>query len=66
MSHSPLTALKYFNEDAPQYQIVCAGSLLGIVLHQGTSFPVEKVELLDLYPMSFLEFMVAISKEQYV
>lgn len=61
-----LTALKYFNEDAPQYQIVCAGSLLGIALHQGTSFPVGKVEFLDLHPMSFLEFMVAIGKEQYV
>lgn len=61
-----LTALKYFNEDAPQYQIVCAGSLLGIALHQGTSFPVGKVEFLDLYPMSFLEFMLAMGKEQYV
>lgn len=61
-----LTALKYFNEDAPQYQIVCAGSLLGIALHQGTSFPVGKVEFLDLYPMSFLEFMLAIGKKQYV
>ena len=57
---------KYFNEDAPQYQIVCAGSLLGIALHQGTSFPVGKVEFLDLYPMSFLEFMLAIGKKQYV
>ncbi len=61
-----LTALKYFNENAPQYQLVCAGSLLGIALHRGTSFPVGKVEFLDLYPMSFLEFMVAMGKEQYV
>lgn len=60
-----LTSLKYFNEDAPQYQIVCAGSLLGVALHHGTSFPVGKVEFLDLHPMSFFEFMVAMGKEQY-
>lgn len=51
-----LTSLKYFNEDAPQYQIICAGSLLGVALHQGTSFPVGKVKFLDLYPLSFLSF----------
>lgn len=61
-----LTSLKYFNEDAPQYQIVCAGSLLGVALHPGTSFPVGKVEFLDLYPLSFFEFMTAMGKEQYV
>lgn len=61
-----LTSLKYFNEDAPQYQIVCAGSLLGVALHQGTSFPVGKVEFLDLYPLSFFEFMTAMDKRQYV
>lgn len=61
-----LTSLKYFNEDAPQYQIVCAGSLLGVALHQGTSFPVGKVEFLDLYPLSFFEFMMAMGKERYV
>ena len=61
-----LTSLKYFNEDAPQYQIICAGSLLGVALHQGTSFPVGKVEFLDLYPLSFFEFMMAMGKEQYV
>ena len=61
-----LTSLKYFNEDAPQYQIVCAGSLLGVALHQGTSFPVGKVEFLELYPLSFFEFMVAMGKERYV
>lgn len=60
-----LTALKYFNENAPQYQIVCAGSLLGIALHQGTSFPVGKVEFLELYPLSFSEFMIAMGKERY-
>ena len=61
-----LTSLKYFNEDAPQYQIICAGSLLGIALHQGTSFPVGKVEFLDLYPLSFFEFIMAMGKEPYV
>lgn len=61
-----LTSLKYFNEDAPQYQIICAGSLLGVALHQGTSFPVGKVEFLDLYPLSYFEFMMAMSKEQHV
>lgn len=61
-----LTALKYFNENAPEYQIVCAGSLLGVALHQGTSFPVGKVEFMDLYPLSFTEFMRAMGKEQFV
>ncbi len=61
-----LTSLKYFNENAPQYQIICAGSLLGVALHQGTSFPVGKVEFLDLYPLSFSEFMQAMGKEQFV
>ena len=61
-----LTSLKYFTETAPEYQIVCAGSLLGVALHQGTSFPVGKVEFLDLYPLSFFEFMQAMDKEQYV
>jgi len=61
-----LTALKYFNETAPRYQIICAGSLLGVALHQGTSFPVGKVEFLDLYPLSFTEFLRAMGKEAYV
>lgn len=61
-----LSSLKYFNEDAPQYQIICAGSLLGVALHQGTSFPVGKVEFLDLYPLSFFEFLSAMGKEQFV
>ena len=58
-----LSALKYFNEKAPQYQIVCAGSLLGVALHKGTSFPVGKVEFLDLHPLSFTEFVRAVGKE---
>lgn len=61
-----LSSLKYFNEFAPQYQIVCAGSLLGVALHPGTSFPVGKVEFLDLYPLSFTEFLKAVGKEQFV
>lgn len=61
-----LTALKYFNEDAPEYAIICAGSLLGAALHEGTSFPVGKVEFLDLFPMTFDEFMIALGKEQFV
>ncbi len=60
-----LTSLKYFNENAPEYHIICAGSLLGIALHQGTSFPVGKVDFLKLYPLSFKEFLMATSKEQY-
>jgi predicted AAA+ superfamily ATPase len=54
-----LTALKYFYENAPEYHIICAGSLLGIALSKPLSFPVGKVELLTLYPMNFLEFLLA-------
>lgn len=61
-----LTSLKYFNENAPEYQIVCAGSLLGVALHQGTSFPVGKVEFMDLYPLSFTEFLMAMGQERFV
>jgi predicted AAA+ superfamily ATPase len=61
-----LTSLKYFNENAPQYEIICAGSMLGVALHHGTSFPVGKVEFLDLYPLSFFEFMRAMGKNQFV
>ena len=61
-----LTALKYFCEDAPEYHIVAAGSLLGISLHQQVSFPVGKVNFLDLYPMNFTEFLYAIGKDSYV
>ena len=60
-----LTSLKYFCENAPQYHIVCAGSMLGIALHQGTSFPVGKVDFLKLYPLSFKEFLMATGKEQF-
>lgn len=60
-----LASLKYFYEDAPQYHIVCAGSLLGIALHEGTSFPVGKVDFLKLYPLSFREFLMATDKERF-
>ena len=60
-----LTSLKYFCEETPEYHIVAAGSLLGITLHQQVSFPVGKVDFLDLYPMNFSEFLQAIGKETY-
>ncbi len=60
-----LSSLKYFYENAPEYHIVCAGSLLGIALHNGTSFPVGKVDFLKLYPLSFSEFLSASGKERY-
>ena len=58
-----LTSLKYFCEDAPEYAVISAGSLLGVALHQGTSFPVGKVDFLDLYPMGFTEFLEAAGHE---
>lgn len=61
-----ITSLKYFNEDLPNYDIVAAGSLLGVAHHSGTGFPVGKVEFLKLYPLSFTEFLDAMGKEQYV
>lgn len=61
-----LSSLKYFYENAPQYHIVCAGSLLGIALHSGTSFPVGKVDFLKLYPLSYKEFLKALGNEQFV
>ena len=60
-----LSALKYFYENAPQYHIICAGSLLGIALHGGTSFPVGKVDFLKLYPLSFKEFLMATGNERF-
>ncbi|MCD7892448.1 MAG: ATP-binding protein [Erysipelotrichaceae bacterium] len=54
-----LKALKYFCENAPEYHIIAAGSLLGIALHEGTSFPVGKVNFINLYPLSYREFLKA-------
>lgn len=61
-----LSSLKYFCENAPQYHIICAGSLLGVALHEGTSFPVGKVDFLKLYPLSFREFLAALGQERFV
>ncbi len=57
-----LTALKYFYEDAPQFHIMAAGSLLGVAMHQNSSFPVGKVDFLDLYPLGFMEFLEAVGE----
>ena len=59
-----LASLKYFCEKAPEYHVAVAGSLLGITLHEGTSFPVGKVDMLYMYPMDFEEFLLAMGKEQ--
>ena len=59
-----LTSLKYFNEKMPQYNIVCAGSLLGLLHSTPTSFPVGNVEFLKMYPLSFPEFMAAMGEEK--
>ena len=61
-----LTSLKYFCENARQYHILAAGSLLGVALHEGTSFPVGKVDFIDLYPLNFHEFLIAIGEEKLV
>ncbi len=54
-----INSLKYFCENAPEYHIACAGSLLGIALAKPSSFPVGKVDFLDIYPMNFSEFLIA-------
>ena len=56
-------SLKYFCEEAPQYHIICAGSLLGVALHQGVSYPVGKVETLALHPLSFREYLCAVGEK---
>lgn len=58
-----LHSLKYFCEDAPQYHIITAGSLLGVTLSQKESFPVGKVDMLKIYPMDFEEFMLAMDQK---
>ncbi len=59
-----LASLKYFYENAPQYAIIAAGSLLGVALHQGTSFPVGKVDFIQLYPLDFQEFICACGENE--
>lgn len=58
-----LKALKYFCENANEYHIISAGSLLGVAIHEGTSFPVGKVDFLDLSPLSFFEFLEALNEQ---
>ncbi len=58
-----LESLKYFCEEAPQYHVVAAGSLLGVTIHEGVSYPVGKVDLLDLYPLNFREFLYAMEEQ---
>ena len=55
-------SLKYFNEDAPEYHVMVAGSLLGVALHEGISYPVGKVTTLNLYPLNFREFLHAVGE----
>ena len=61
-----LSSLKYFCENAPEYAVIAAGSQMGVALHNGTSFPVGKVDLMTLYPFSFIEFLLACESEQLV
>lgn len=58
-----ITSLKYFCENAPQYHVLAAGSLLGIALHNHTSFPVGKVDFLELRPLNFAEFLLALNQQ---
>ena len=58
-----ITSLKYFYENAPEYHVIAAGSLLGVSLHQKVSFPVGKVDFLDLHPLNFPEFLMALNQE---
>lgn len=61
-----LTSLKYFQENAPQYHLLAAGSALGVALHQGYSFPVGKVDFMNLYPLTFREFLQVTNNGQLV
>ena len=61
-----LSSLKYFCEEAPEYAVISDGSLLGVAMHKGTSFPVGKVDFLDLFPLSFTEFLNATGNENLV
>lgn len=58
-----LESLKYFCEEAPEYHVVAAESLLGVAIHEGISYPVGKVDMLDLYPLNFREFLCAMGEE---
>lgn len=60
-----LTTLKYFNENAPEFHIIVAGSLLGVSLHNGSGFPVGKVDFMTLHPLDFIEFLNALDENRY-
>lgn len=62
-----LTSLKYFYEDAPEYHIIAAGSLLGIAINrENYSFPVGKVQMINMYPLSFKEFLIAVGRKNLI
>ncbi|MGN0325760.1 MAG: ATP-binding protein [Lachnospiraceae bacterium] len=61
-----IASLKYFCEEAPEYAVIAAGSLLGVAIHKGVSFPVGKVDTLELNPLSFREFLLAIGEDGLV
>lgn len=59
-----LAALKYFCENAPEYAVIAAGSLLGVAIHEGVSFPVGKIDILELHPLNYREFLEAVGEKQ--
>lgn len=61
-----IECLKYFCEEANEYHVVAAGSLLGVAIHEGVSYPVGKVDILDLYPLNFREFLCAMDQKRLV
>ena len=66
MASHGITSLKYFCENAPQYNVVVSDSLLGMMLHEGVSFPVGKVDFLDLRPLSFNELLLSLNESELV
>ncbi len=59
-----ISSLKYFCENAPEYAVIAAGSLLGVSIHEGVSFPVGKIELLEVHPLSYVEFLKAMGEDK--
>ena len=59
-----LSSLKYFCENVPEYHVIAAGSLLGVAMHRGISYPVGKVNMLTMHPLSYKEFLEAIGEEE--
>lgn len=64
-SNKALNSLKYFSEEAPEYAVIAAGSLLGVALSKGDSFPVGKVEFMTLYPLSFREYLAVVDAKMH-